>query len=170
MKTFKDFFLENKDKYKIYIDLDGVITNFNKAVKDMGYGPIENLEKNPPKMWALITSKGIPFWQNMEWLEDGKKLWQLLQPYNPTILTARIKDPKSVTGKHIWIEKNFGKDFKNYKIVSRKNKQLFASPSSILIDDKDKNINEWKEAGGIGILYTDFDSTKEILKKYLPLT
>ena len=43
--------------------------------------------------------------------------------------------------------------------MQRSQKQHFAKQSdgtpNILIDDFQKNINEWQHAGGIGILYVD---------------
>jgi hypothetical protein len=43
-------------------------------------------------------------------------------------------------------------------------KQEFASPNSILIDDREKNIEQWRNAGGIGVLHTDAASTIKQLK------
>lgn len=54
-------------------------------------------------------------------------------------------------------------------LVRAVEKQKFATPNSILIDDKVENINQWKSAGGIGILATrnNIDSVIQKLKKYV---
>jgi len=51
----------------------------------------------------------------------------------------------------------------------REEKQKYASQNSILIDDREDNIREWKERGGIGIFYEDknFDDIKLKIMKYL---
>ena len=38
-------------------------------------------------------------------------------------------------------------------------KAAFAHKKAVLIDDRDKNIDCWVEAGGIGILHTTADNT-----------
>ena len=45
------------------------------------------------------------------------------------------------------------------------NKKNYANANSILIDDMQKNIDQWRAAGGIGILHTSAASTIEQLKK-----
>ena len=43
----------------------------------------------------------------------------------------------------------------------------FASPNSILIDDREDNIKGWIDAGGIGILHTSADNTiNTLITKY----
>ena len=44
-------------------------------------------------------------------------------------------------------------------------KKDYANENSILIDDRSKNIDQWRAAGGIGILHTDAASTIEKLKE-----
>ena len=48
---------------------------------------------------------------------------------------------------------------------SAERKQEFATPQSILIDDRKDNIDRWKEAGGIGIYHTSAADTIQQLKK-----
>jgi hypothetical protein len=38
-------------------------------------------------------------------------------------------------------------------------KQEYAGNGNVLIDDSDRNINNWKNAGGIGVLFVDFDTS-----------
>ena len=51
-------------------------------------------------------------------------------------------------------------------IVLRKEKIRYCKgPESILIDDYEKNIREWQEAGGTAILHTSAENTMEQLKE-----
>ena len=44
-------------------------------------------------------------------------------------------------------------------------KKDYANENSILIDDRSKNIDQWRAAGGIGILHINAASTIEKLKE-----
>jgi hypothetical protein len=46
-----------------------------------------------------------------------------------------------------------------------KNKQKYAAPNHILIDDRKDNIEDWESKGGIGILHTSTENTIACLKK-----
>jgi hypothetical protein len=50
-------------------------------------------------------------------------------------------------------------------LYSRANKQLFAEPNRILIDDMQKTIDEWNAKGGIGIFHSSAANTITELKK-----
>ena len=45
------------------------------------------------------------------------------------------------------------------------NKRKYAGPNCILIDDRDRNIEQWISSGGIGILHKDYDTTISELEK-----
>jgi hypothetical protein len=45
------------------------------------------------------------------------------------------------------------------------NKQKYASPNHVLIDDREDIIKEWEKKGGIGILHTSTQNTIEWLKR-----
>jgi hypothetical protein len=45
-------------------------------------------------------------------------------------------------------------------------KQKYAALNGILIDDYEKNIAQWREAGGIGILHKNARETIKQLRRY----
>ena len=49
---------------------------------------------------------------------------------------------------------------------SAESKKNYARKDAILIDDRISNINDWNNAGGIGILHTSTSSTLTKLSKY----
>jgi len=78
----------------IYCDLDGVLTDFDKQIKELlGYHPPK--EFNDPKIWKKIDKAGEKFWSEMSWLENGHALWGAIKKYDPTILTAPSNHPSS---------------------------------------------------------------------------
>ena len=153
---------------KIYVDLDGVLTDFQaQAAKlfDMPKDEVEKyLDKNPGKTWAKISRAGADFWSKMPWMEDGKQLWDGLAIYKPIILSSPTKHPSSKIGKIRWLRENVSE---NSKVILDHDKAKYADEDSILIDDREKNIEAWKKAGGIGILHKNSRDTLEELSKVL---
>jgi hypothetical protein len=52
-------------------------------------------------------------------------------------------------------------------VPGKRHKYKFAGPDKIIIDDTESVINDWKSAGGIGILHKDWPSTLVILRQYV---
>jgi hypothetical protein len=104
----------------------------------------------------------------MEWMPEGKKLWNYLKNLDVEILSAPSRSKLSVDGKKIWV-KTMLKPTPKLNLVRAVEKQKFANPNSILIDDTEENINQWVSAGGIGILAKrdNIDSVIQKLKKYV---
>lgn len=153
---------ESKDvnKYKIYTDADGVLTDFNSRFKQYsgGISPYQYEKKfGIDKFWEIINKGGVGFWIGVNWMEDGKKYWDYIKKYNPTILSAPSFDETSKIGKRLWVKKHL--PGVKLKLTPAMFKQRLASPNSILIDDYERNIIQWREAGGIGILHKNAEDT-----------
>ena len=99
----------------------------------------------------------------MDWMSDGKQLWDYIKNYKPTLLSSPSRADHSRMGKRIWRKRNLP----STKLVLAQaiKKQNYATPDSILIDDRESNIDQWIKAGGIGILHTDTASTIKKLKE-----
>jgi len=158
----------------IYIDLDGVITDFNRQFQSLETNkskllPYQYIKKyNDETFWSLIKPFGIPFWSKMKWKLDGQDLLQWIHKHTKGItkefLSTPSEEKESEIGKKIWI-KNMTHNC--YPLILSKEKFKYATPTSILIDDYDKNIKEWIKAGGIGILHINTKDTIKQLKEYL---
>lgn len=155
---------------KIWVDLDGVLVAFDEGVKKLtGRYPSELKKKD---MWNAIYSAkdkdGKPnFFRDLDWMPDGKELWNAVKPYNPTILTGLPTGGNGKQQKIEWCEKHLGPNVP-VVVVPSKDKHLYAKPGYILIDDRNDNIEAWKKAGGIGILHRSTKQTLKELEKYLP--
>lgn len=150
--------------YKLYCDMDGVLTDFNDAYYKLTGIKIKGNKNSSPSFWEKIDKGGLKFWVEMPWKKDGKKLWNYIKEYKPTILSSPSKKNESRVGKIEWVERELGKE---YKIILRSSshKKDLADSKSILIDDREDNIEGWIEKGGIGILHTSTKKTIEELKK-----
>ena len=151
---------------KIFIDMDGVLTDFVRGVIDYYNLGLEEKDING---WEDIVTKsnmttkdfweGLneQFWQYLEWTKDGKQIWETIKSFNPIILSSPTLAPSSLSGKYKWILKNIPEVKRRFLFGTPK--AIVASPLSILIDDHNQNINEWIRAGGIGILYPAYWNT-----------
>jgi 5'(3')-deoxyribonucleotidase len=150
---------------RLYIDLDGVITDFNQQLAKLLDKKLERSWDfgNDPKVWKKIDEAGEGFWKSMEWMPEGKELWDAAKKYNPIILTAPSRHQSSWAGKRAWLKENLPKV--PYIIESKKEKH--ADKDSVLIDDREKNIKKWRDAGGIAIHHKDAKSTIKKLKEIM---
>jgi len=157
---------EQKEKppYKIYCDMDGVLTDFESRFEHFtGKSPKDyEREYGIEQFWHLIDSKiGVRFWVGMNWMPQGNELWNFISPYRPSLLTSPSRDNTSRLGKNLWVKNNLNPKPKVIFAYS-KDKQRYADENSILIDDKKSNINEWNAKGGIAIRCKDGDTSSVI--------
>lgn len=146
-----------KPPYKIYCDMDGVLTDFESRFEHYtGMHPQEyEKQKGLAAFWNLIDVQiGVKFWIGMPWMPQGKRLWDFIKPYQPDLLTSPSRDNNSRLGKNLWVKNNLNPKPKVIFAYS-KDKQRYANDKSILIDDKKSNINEWTAKGGIAIRCKD---------------
>jgi 5'(3')-deoxyribonucleotidase len=160
-------------KPKVFVDMDGVLADF--------FGEWAKLDgKKHWKDFAHIEDaldlirKHPTFWTSLPLLPHAKELIKFV---NDTFGEYRIlskpleKDPLSSPGKRAWIQEHF-QDLPPRDVILTADKAAHAMSgdvANILIDDYPTNIDSWREAGGIGILYepAKFDKVKKILKGLL---
>ena len=156
----------NKEKYKIFSDMDGVITDFNGRFEKYSDGiPPSEYEKRfgKEKFWELADGKGVAFWVGMPWTSDGKRYWDYIKKYDVELLSSPSRSETSRLGKRLWVRNNLPGI--KLTLAQAAKKQNYAAPNHILIDDRKSNIEQWRSQGGIGILHTSAADTIEQLKK-----
>jgi len=168
---------------KIYFDMDGVLADFEKGVKDIcGIEPppqpqdlseAERMEKKAAddQMWELIREAGN-FYYQLELMPGAKEMFDALyEEYGDKveILTGVPKEKRHIDSagedKTRWVREKLSNDVK-INIVQREDKiKKSGNKGCILIDDMVLNITEWENAGGTGIRNLDAASTMEKLKE-----
>jgi len=145
--------------------MDGVLCDFEKRFEDLtGLSPNAFRDKHGlDEFWKLIDDDGVRFWVGMDWMPDGKQLWNYIKPNVYSLLSSPSFDNSSRLGKRLWVKKNIPGT--KLILAARKNKQDYSKKGAILIDDLKPTIDEWNAKGGIGILHTSAASTIEQLKK-----
>jgi len=161
-----------QSQYKIYCDMDGVLVDFDKGYQTLTGKETHHVDvQGKSEFWDAFRSglenkkmQEKDYWANLQWMPDGKELWDHIKQYKPTLLSAPSRDPQSRWGKRIWVKKNIpGTPLILAYAPSKKN---YANKDSILIDDRISNISDWNAAGGIGILHTSTATTLDKLSKY----
>ncbi len=166
---------ENKiSAYTIYLDMDGVIADFDQRFKDVsGMTPDEYKDEyGMKKFWNLIDKENkIKFWVGIPLMPGAEKLIKYVSQYDYEILTAPSIRKQSKIGKTVWLRKIYSNLFPNkpkinFKPAEEKHKiKSILTKSDILIDDKESTIDNWNNAGGTGILYTSAKNTITQLKQ-----
>lgn len=173
--------ITEESTYKIYCDMDGVLTDFSgdfiKLASQLGEIDISERDDVPNNaaaryekkhgseaFWKVVEDGGLKFWSDMSWNPGGKKLWSYISQYDTEILSAPSKRvlEDCMRGKKMWV-KRLGSPKVHFR--SKEKKREFANPNSILIDDLKSNIKEWNASGGVGILHRNANSTIAQLKE-----
>lgn len=155
-------------KYTIFLDLDGVLADFDKKVQEItGKLPV-NLDQR--FMWPRIA-KHPNFYGSLDWMPDGEELWIAVKHLNPIILTGLPRGNWAEPQKRAWCAQHLGSDIPVITCMS-KEKALKAQPfilpgtQALLIDDREKLRDSWEDAGGFFLHHTTTLNTLHKLSSY----
>ena len=149
----------------IYLDMDGVLTDFTKAFKNTaGFEVKDGNAGDNDSVYAVLQQVSEEFWSKMAWMPDGKELWNYVKKLNVVICSTPVDNEVCRVGKKKWCRDNLGAQV---KVILTQEKEKYADHNSILIDDREKVLNKWTKAGGIGILHKNTKDTLKQLKKIL---
>lgn len=149
---------------KIYIDLDGVLADF-----DGWMASIPDL--TDANLWQYMAANEPHAYAKLKPMEDAFVLMEYLQglDISLSILTAiprRSSIPDAEQDKKDWVKRYLG-DIEFHIGPFARDKQRFSGPGKILIDDKESNIQQWESKGGKGFLYRNFLQFQEEMEQYL---
>jgi len=159
----------------IYIDMDGVVADFDTFVggvlgREIGWGTSQDLTDDE---WVKLASVDRLYYQ-LPLMPDATKLVAYAKSLSTrfyieflTAIPRRTTIPSAQADKQAWITKYFPGMRMNIGPFSR-DKQKWCAPGDILIDDRPSNIKEWEAAGGIAIYHTgDVNATIKYINRTL---
>jgi hypothetical protein len=159
----------------LYLDMDGVLTNFEKAYRAMWHEYTYDHERFRE---AVLNRK---IFENLEWMPNGKafidgicNLQAMYPNLNIEMLTStgtQRTEPKlaAIEQKTNWL-KNNDIIYKPNFVCSKPEKSEYAiEGKTILVDDSPGCIQPFIEKGGVGFLHTDseYRTTLDKLDWYL---
>mgnify|MGYP003969283187 CR=1 FL=1 len=198
--------------YQLFIDMDGVLVNFeggvlkymNKMMRELEHQPDHPLhklarsgakevggwdveitkwhiarpdssEKSFPRnhrirdfMYRLVEND-VDLWANLSWERGGKQLWDYVKGFHGVeILSAPMEDG-SPEGKKIWVQRELTLPLEKVNLSDTKEPYgIRDGVQGLLVDDRDKYINEFRAGGGIAIKHNpdDVEDTLNQLKQY----
>jgi hypothetical protein len=170
--------------------MDGVLVDFEKGVYSLLQTGTSTLDKQT--MWKNVAR--IPHWfEQLEWKQDGKRLWKAIKHLRPDILTGVPDIQSSCVDKYNWCKRELeleevhhvdmaadGKrcahesingnspreDATNVITCWSTNKYRECKSGSVLIDDRIDLKDSWESAGGIFIHHINTESTLEKLREH----
>ena len=164
---------EEESEYKVYLDMDGVLADFNKRFIDLSGMSPEAFESKygKNKFWDFIDEEHkVKFWVGIEPMPGAADLVNAVKKYNYELLTSPSAKKQSYLGKILWVRNHSdilgGKPRINFKKAKEKHEikpQL--SKTDILIDDRADTIGRWNAAGGTGIVYKNISQVLNDLAK-----
>lgn len=154
----------------VYIDMDGVVVDFKQYVID-----IRGFYDTDKVFWELLSEKPNPYLEMKEiygayeFVKEVNSISKRYIGFNPQFLTSLpIITGNLVTAhrdKVDWVHDNLGKKYQVNVVPTWHSKKYFIrNPWDILIDDSERNCNDWTEAGGQAILHTSFEDTLKRLE------
>ena len=172
----------------VFLDVDGVLANFRKGIHEAFIKPYHypTLSKKwtfwddwPDVMFEMVNAAcTTEFWTDLEWMHDGYDILTAVEykfaPAQIYLLTTPMPNIESPTGKWLWVRDNIPMYYKR-TIITQAPKHLLARPDTLLIDDKDENVDGFHEAGGKAHLicrpwnrgHLNADKTVQMLQEFL---
>jgi 5'(3')-deoxyribonucleotidase len=147
-------------KATVYVDMDGVVANFEKKFRDM-FGVMP--DKISGKDVYTQCAKDPHFFRDLEVIEKGRSMvLELKKHFNVKFLTTPMISVKYCKADKIeWVKEHFG----NIDVIFSESKGDYAENDlTVLVDDMKHNLKAFSEAGGTPIDFLKY-SKDDIVKK-----
>jgi hypothetical protein len=174
----------NTDNAIIYLDMDGVLVDFDKGALEVfpDFPFLQEQEKNGVTNFTNFVLRANfyhaireteDFWLKLDYFEGALRLWELVENnFKYGFITAPIvSDTRCCIQKRQWLADGLAMCVtENFHCTA--DKSSIFDPTSpliqVLIDDRVDNIESWRAVGGVGILHKNVDDTFQQLKNIFP--
>jgi hypothetical protein len=153
---------------EIEIDMDGILTDFNRGMcrahnKPYPFDDPANAGNfNLDEIWGISAEEfwevaEFDFWANLPRTDEADRIirWaeEKVGKDNVAILTSPSKNIYCEAGKKYWLQIHYPEYFHQRKYTFARHKWKLAQPHRLLIDDYDRNYNQFTAAGGKCFLF-----------------
>ena len=163
------------DDMKIFLDMDGAIVDFVGGACEY-YGQPHHKRNWPPGQYDICKVLELSpkyFWDNLPPhffynllpMHDAGRIVEFFDTQYTCILSSPAGDPQIATDKIRWLAKYFPQFVKRFLLGPDKN--FVAAPNHVLIDDSDKNVTEFRKAGGKAILVPRMWNSRHSMAGYV---
>jgi len=157
---------------RIDLDVDGVLADFPRAACKLHGRPylyeeplradavgVWDMEKcwgiSEDEFWEPINEAGEEFWRTLDFTPDAHEIIEIVERIvgreNVIPVTSCIHHPSAAAGRVAWIHERLPQYRGEFFLGAAKHK--IAAPDVVLVDDADKNIKRFRDAGGQVVLY-----------------
>ena len=153
------------------MDMDGVIADFYKRYFELYKLAPRDAEKKKEFNKYFDEFIATEQFATLDLMPDAMRGIEFLRkaPVPTEILSSTANEERYDAiskQKMIWLQTH-GITFKPNFVPGKKHKYKFSASDKIIIDDTESVIDDWKKAGGIGILHKDWPTTLAILGLYV---
>lgn len=156
-------------QHMVYLDMDGVLVDFEGKAREW-YGDAWRQEIESPNWGRFAEHQDL--YDVLPMMPDALELYDGCckiagSKHNVQILTAlpsRALFASAAEDKIKWARRHIDSNIRVVFGPYARDKQFhLRHPGDVLIDDMIRNINQWNELGGIGILHVSAQSSLEKL-------
>eukprot|EP00667_Euglena_gracilis_P021351 EG_transcript_23351 len=151
-------------KPPIFCDLDGVLSDFDRSVRELCGRSPEQCQKD--EMWTrlMAVKDGGPdgFYSQLPWMADGPALWEAIAPLNPIILSGCPKGTWAAEQKRRWCARELGPHVEVRTCLAQQ-KCHHSCKGAVLIDDRLSLRSAWQARGGRFVQHTSTANTLVML-------
>ena len=156
---------------RIFVDMDGVLADFVTGVQGPKFlnGPLTDhlYDNNKIELSNKGLFRDLPPMKDMQDLVDFVKdtgiYWEILT------CTGELNRKKVAQDKIAWIKEHVDPDVVITCTLKGREKATYARAGSILIDDRKKNIDAWKQSGGVGVTHVTAAKTINEVQRIIDL-
>ena len=163
------------DVKKIYFDMDGVLADFDRGVRELCGMENKPQDQRTPEeervVWEAVREAGH-FYDRLELMPGAKEMFDTVYGRfgdRCEILTGIPKPKRGITtageDKISWTRRLLSPDIVINVVFAEQKPEYCTGKDCILIDDLERTIRDWEAGGGTGIFHRSAEETLLALKE-----
>jgi len=144
---------------RLFLDLDGVLADFDRGVQDLLGMPTAQFERKYgiKEFWRRLA-KAPDFYARLPLMSDARELFDAVEHLTPTILTGLPLGKWAAPQKVAWCEDHFPR----VPVITcmARDKHRFMDPGDVLVDDRERHRAAYETHG---VVFVHHKSAKRSL-------